>query len=223
VRFAIALRFAADARFARKGTREDLYEIWSLAGERATTCAFNPESFSKDAQRYSVSGHVVVQSSKRFHCHNYGLKLHDPRWKIVSVSEDICYFCFARVGRGKKETVPKTDMIRLGRNRLGAFLPQVDRAHTERFGEVGRCCGTLKPTSSPGLRKISVLLERSKSERFTILTWISDGAPRRRAAICPQVGRTNPRSTTVRHWRYLTETTLFAAAKTISALRQIGV
>jgi hypothetical protein len=109
VRFAIALRFAADARFARKGTREDFYEIWSLAGERATTCAFNPESFSKDAQRYSVSGHVVVQSSKRFHCPNYGLKLHGPWWKIVSVSEDICYFCFARVGRGKKETVPKTD------------------------------------------------------------------------------------------------------------------
>jgi hypothetical protein len=46
-------------------------------------------------------------------------------------------------------------------------------------------------------------LELSKSERFTILTWISDGAPRGRAALCPQRGRTNPRPTTVRHWRHL--------------------
>ena len=46
-------------------------------------------------------------------------------------------------------------------------------------------------------------MELSKSERFTILTWISDGAPRGRAALCLQLGRTNPRPTAVRHWRHL--------------------
>jgi len=47
-----------------------------------------------------------------------------PRDAIV-IGEDICYFCFARVGRAKKETVPKadivpkTDIVRL--RAMGAF------------------------------------------------------------------------------------------------------
>jgi len=32
----------------------------------------------------------------------------------IVVGKDICYFCFARVGRGKKEIVPKSDIVRLG-------------------------------------------------------------------------------------------------------------
>ena len=30
---------------------------------------------------------------------------------VIVIGEDICYFCFARVGRAKKETVPKTDIV----------------------------------------------------------------------------------------------------------------
>jgi hypothetical protein len=56
VRFAIALRFAADARFARKASFENISAKFghSLAGVQ-TTCAFNVESSSKDAQRSSVT------------------------------------------------------------------------------------------------------------------------------------------------------------------------
>ena len=36
-----------------------------------------------------------------------------PRDAIV-IGEDICYFCFARVGRDKKEIVPESDIVRLG-------------------------------------------------------------------------------------------------------------
>src|SRR5215472_3002073 len=32
----------------------------------------------------------------------------------IVVGKDICYFCFARVGRRKKEILPKSDIVRLG-------------------------------------------------------------------------------------------------------------
>jgi hypothetical protein len=55
----------------------------------------------------------------------------------IVVGEDICYFCFARVGRDKKEIVPKSDVARLG-------AQPSERAPSGQRCEGGRVCSSVK-------------------------------------------------------------------------------